>query len=170
MNPPSEMPAAVMSDCDRYRYFLSRRLGCSSRIVAFIGLNPSTADATHDDPTIRRCVGFARCRDAGMLVMVNLFALRSTDPAALRTHIDPIGPDNDAWIDYAISVADVVIAAWGNGGLLLGRSDTVSSRYKGRLEAFEVTKAKMPKHPLYIRADAHTIPFTPLNRQAASQL
>lgn len=154
-----DIPAAVISDCGQYRYLLSRRLGFSDRVVAFIGLNPSTADATLDDPTIRRCIGFAKRRDAGLLLMVNLFALRSTDPRALRTHVAPVGPENDLWIERAMSVADIAIAAWGNGGLLLGRSDIISKRYQGRLQAFEITNAKMPKHPLYVRSDAQTIPF-----------
>lgn len=155
----SEMPAAVISACDQYRYLLSRRLSFSDRVVTFIGLNPSTADATQDDPTIRRCIGFAKRRDAGMLLMVNLFALRSTDPAALRIHAAPIGPENDFWIERAMSMADIGIAAWGNGGVLLDRSNTVSARYKGRLEAFAITNANMPKHPLYVRSDALTISF-----------
>lgn len=159
MNLHPEMPAAVMSDCGQYRYLLSRRLGFSDRVVTFIGLNPSTADATQDDPTIRRCIGFAKRRDAGMLLMVNLFALRSTDPAGLRVHAAPIGTENDLWIEHAMSVADIAIAAWGNGGVLLNRSDVVSARYKGRLEAFAITNAKMPKHPLYVKSDAQTIPF-----------
>ncbi len=154
-----EMPAAVLSDCGQYRYLLSRRLGFSDRVVVFIGLNPSTADATQDDPTIRRCIGFAKRRDAGLLLMVNLFAMRSTCPTALRTYATPIGPENDFWIERAMSVADVAIAAWGNGGVLLGRSDSISARYKGRLEAFAMTNANMPKHPLYVRSDAQTIPF-----------
>lgn len=91
--------------------------------------------------------------------MVNLFALRSTDPSALRMHPAPIGPENDLWIERAMSAADIAIAAWGNGGVLLDRSNVVSTRYKGRLEAFAMTNANMPKHPLYVRSDAQTIPF-----------
>jgi hypothetical protein len=154
-----DVPPAVISDCGQYRYLLSRRIGFSDRVIAFIGLNPSTADATLDDPTIRRCIGFAKRRDAGLLLMVNLFALRSTDPRALRKHAAPIGPDNDRWIDRAVSLADVVIAAWGNGGSLLSRSDAVRHRCQGRLEALAITNANMPKHPLYVRADAETFPF-----------
>ncbi|HEY8878508.1 MAG TPA: DUF1643 domain-containing protein [Roseateles sp.] len=154
-----DLPAAVLSDCGQYRYLLSRQIGFSERVVAFIGLNPSTADATLDDPTIRRCIGFAKRRDAGLLLMVNLFALRSTDPRALRTHAAPVGPENDAWIDRALSMADIAIAAWGNGGTLMGRSEVVRQRFQGRLEALAITNAGMPKHPLYVRADAETMPF-----------
>lgn len=154
-----DIPAAVISDCGQYRYLLSRQIGFSERVVAFIGLNPSTADATLDDPTIRRCIDFAKRRDAGLLLMVNLFALRSTDPKALKAHLEPVGPDNDLWIDRAMSIADIKIAAWGNGGSLLNRSDAVRRRFEGRLEALAITSAQMPKHPLYVRADTATVPY-----------
>ncbi|WP_083969355.1 DUF1643 domain-containing protein [Kerstersia gyiorum] len=159
MNLYPHIPAAVISDCGQYRYLLSRQIGLSDRVVTFIGLNPSTADATLDDPTIRRCIGFAKSRDAGLMVMVNLFALRSTDPRALREHAAPVGPDNDFWIDRAVSMADIAIAAWGNGGALMGRSDTVRGRFPRRLEALAITSTGMPKHPLYVRADTETVPY-----------
>ncbi|OBY87474.1 DUF1643 domain-containing protein [Delftia sp. JD2] len=159
MNFYPHIPAAVISDCGQYRYLLSRQIGLSDRVVTFIGLNPSTADATIDDPTIRRCIGFAKRRDAGLLVMVNLFALRSTDPRALQAHTAPVGPDNDSWIDRAVSMADIAIAAWGNGGTLMGRSDAVRGRFQQRLEALAITNTGMPKHPLYVRADAETVPY-----------
>jgi hypothetical protein len=159
MNLYPDIPAAVISDCGQYRYLLSRQIGLSDRVVTFIGLNPSTADATLDDPTIRRCIGFAKRRDAGLLVMVNLFGLRSTDPRALRGHAAPVGPDNDSWIDRAVSMADIAIAAWGNGGGLMGRSDAVRGRFQQRLEALAITKIGMPKHPLYVKADAETVPY-----------
>ena len=154
-----DVPPAVLSECLSYRYILSRRMGESSRVVAFIGLNPSTADATRDDPTIRRCIGFAKRWDAGLLLMVNLFALRSTNPDALKTHFEPIGPENDDWIDRAVSMSDIAVAAWGNNGALLGRATTVRRRFDGRLKALVLTKAGMPKHPLYVRADTTVIPF-----------
>jgi hypothetical protein len=159
VNSYPDIPAAVISGCGQYRYLLSRQVGLSDRVVAFIGLNPSTADATLDDPTIRRCIGFAKRRDAGLLLMVNLFALRSTDPRALRVHAAPVGPDNDFWIDRAVSTADVAIAAWGNGGAQMGRSDAVRTRFQGRLEALAITNTGMPKHPLYVRADTETVPY-----------
>ncbi|UXC17445.1 DUF1643 domain-containing protein [Comamonas squillarum] len=159
MNLYPHIPAAVISDCGQYRYMLSRQIGLTDRVVTFIGLNPSTADATLDDPTIRRCIGFAKRRDAGLLVMVNLFALRSTDPRALQAHTEPVGPENDTWIDRAVSMADIAIAAWGNGGTLMGRSDAVRGRLQQRLEALAITNTGMPKHPLYVRADAETVSY-----------
>jgi hypothetical protein len=155
----SDWPSAALSDDGQYRYFLSRCWNSSGRKIAFIGLNPSTADATNDDPTIRRCIRFARDWGGGSVWMVNLFAFRSTQPAALRSATDPIGPENDAWLERAIDAADIVIAAWGNHGHLLGRSDCVANRYRGRLHALAVTKNGMPGHPLYVRADTHPRPF-----------
>lgn len=154
-----DAPAAVLSDCGTYRYFLSRRFGFEARTVAFIGLNPSIADATLDDPTIRRCVNFAKSWGAGSLWMVNLFAFRSTQPRALHAAADPIGPDNDAWLDRAVSAAELVVAAWGTHGSLLGRSEQVRRRFQGKLHSLSLTKSGMPGHPLYIRADTKPSPF-----------
>src|SRR5262249_14212908 len=94
--------AAVISDCGRYRYSLTRRWGDAAEPRAlFVMLNPSTADAEQDDPTIRRCIGFAKAWGMGSLEVVNLYALRATDPAALLSAPDPIGPKNDTMITSA---------------------------------------------------------------------
>lgn len=87
------------------------------------------------------------------MFMVNLFGFRSTSPKALAAAADPIGPENDAWLDWAVAQADIVIAAWGNHGQLLSRAESVASRYKGRLKTLALTKSGMPGHPLYIRSD-----------------
>lgn len=156
-----DMPLAIVSDCERYRYLLSRRLGSSEQVVTVIGLNPSTADATQDDPTIRRCIGFAKREGAGLLLMVNLFALRSTDPKALRTHTKPVGPDNDIWLARAVDLADLTIAAWGNGGTLLGRSQEMTEKYREKLYTLGLTLSGMPRHPLYLKSDALITPYRP---------
>lgn len=150
----STMPAAVMSPDETYRYFLSRSWSDTGKIIAFIGLNPSTADAITDDPTIRRCTRFAKDWGGGSLWMVNLFAFRATKPQNMLYAIDPVGPENDLWLDRVISCADLVVAAWGNHGSLLNRSELVRNRYQGRLNALSVTARGMPGHPLYLRADA----------------
>lgn len=152
-------PAAEISGDGRFRYLLSRSWIGDGRTVTFIGLNPSTADARQDDPTIRRCVGFAKCLGASTLLMVNLFGYRSTDPRALLTAEDPVGPDNDAWLERAVKQSDVAIAAWGNGGSLLNRGQRVAHTFAGRLQALELTKGGMPKHPLYIRQSARPVPY-----------
>jgi hypothetical protein len=146
----TEWPPAVISPDGVYRYFLSRSWDPSGRTVAFIGLNPSTADASSDDPTIRRCIGFAKAWGGGTLVMVNLFGFRSTRPAVLRSSGDPVGSGNDHWMELAVSSSDIVVAAWGNHGALNGRSKLVRSRYAGRLWALDLTLGGEPKHPLYV--------------------
>ena len=116
---------AVLSEDRRYRYCLSRSWGRGER-MAWIMLNPSTADADVDDPTIRRCRSFAKAWGYGGLEVVNLFAYRATNPAALRLHGEAaIGPDNDAVIVKATFTAGIIIAAWGEKGRLLGRDASV---------------------------------------------
>lgn len=104
---------AVISLCRQYRYWLSRQWDTSLPMVCFIMLNPSTADDNEDDPTIRKCTGFARRMGYGAIQVVNLFALRSTDPTKLRTAMDPIGPDTDEWICQTAGACRRVICAWG---------------------------------------------------------
>ena len=119
------MEPAVFSPDGRYRYSLARRLGLGEGICVFIMLNPSTADAVQNDPTVRRCIGYARGWGCGTLIVANIFALRSTDPQALCGIGDPVGPDNDYHILEAARQADVLVCAWGNWGKLLGRSAAV---------------------------------------------
>jgi len=147
---------AIFSDDLRYRYRLTRRWhhGRSAPIL-FILLNPSTADAAHDDATIRRCLGFAKARGHGEMIVVNLFTLRSTDPKALYLADDPVGPNNDIQIRRAIADAAEVIVGWGTHGALLSRGDSVARRFRdSNLLAFGLTKNRQPKHPLYLPADA----------------
>src|ERR1700743_158377 len=115
---------AIISECGRYRYSLSREWGQGPKL-AFVMLNPSTADAELNDRTITRCVGFAR--DAGYhgIVVGNLFAWRATKPIELKYDSDPIGPDNDQALAKLISGAATVVCAWGGGGVLAGRNRAV---------------------------------------------
>ncbi len=108
--------AAGFSRCRRYRYWLRRSWDTTLPQCAFIGLNPSTADADTDDPTLRRCVDFAKQWGCGSLLLVNLFALRATDPRALTTVPDPIGPRANIWLRRAKHESKLLVAAWGNGG------------------------------------------------------
>ena len=143
--------SAVLDESGRYRYRLSRRWEEGDELV-FVLLNPSTADATEDDPTLRRCVGFARRMGFGGLVVVNLFALRATDPRSLATAADPVGPDNDAHILGACEAADRVLLGWGNHGLLHGRGEKVWRRL-GACHHLGLTARDQPRHPLYLRRD-----------------
>ncbi len=150
---------AIISDDRQYRYFLSRTWGDSGKIITFIGLNPSTADATNDDPTIKRCINFAKSWGGSTLLMVNIFAYRSTKPDVLRSVIDPIGELNDMWLAKAVDDSDVVVAAWGNNGLYKDRSQAVIKMFSGKLQALRITKLGMPGHPLYVPANTELSPF-----------
>jgi hypothetical protein len=126
----------------------------------FIALNPSTADHRHDDPTIRRCMTFARDWGFGGLVVANLFAYRTSEPARLRLADAPIGPRNDRWLSCLASRASLVLAAWGIHGDYLGRAERVRSRLHG-LHCLGTTMRGLPRHPLYVRRDARPAPLVP---------
>ena len=111
------------------------------------------ADHMRDDPTIRRCIGFARDWGFGRLVVVNLFALRSTSPRALRRAPDPVGPRNDRWIARLAADAELVIAAWGALGNYRDRARLVTSTLSD-LYCLGRTRDGSPRHPLYVRRDA----------------
>lgn len=157
------LAGAVLSPCGTYRYTLDRVWDASRPTALFIMLNPSTADASEGDPTIRRCRSFATREGCGALTVVNLFALRSTDPGTLSTHPDPVGPQNDMHIALAIDRQPaVVIAAWGAHPFARHRMVQVAdvlAAHGGRLECLGKTKGGDPRHPLYVRGDA---PLTPL--------
>jgi hypothetical protein len=118
--------SADFSLCRTYRYTLWRVWNSKVPPVCFIGLNPSTADELEDDPTIRRCMRFAKAWGYGGLVMANLFAFRATDLRVMKAAIDPVGPDNDAWLRRMADRAGIVIAAWGNHGSFMGRDRRVA--------------------------------------------
>jgi hypothetical protein len=126
--------------------------------ACFIGLNPSTADEQVDDPTIRRCIAFAKAWGYNGLCMLNLFAFRATQPADMLAAIDPVGPDNDLHLQSFTTGAGVVVAAWGNDGDHLDRYRAVAQSIPG-LHCLKITKAGHPGHPLYLKADLVPIPF-----------
>jgi len=150
---------AVVSKDGVYRYCLTRIWCPRKPLVTFVGLNPSTADATLDDPTVRRCIGFAAAWGGGSLCIVNLFALRSKNPALLRLSRDPVGPENDVWIDRAMKGAGVVIAAWGNVGATSGRATPLLQRHRRRFCYLRLTKQGAPGHPLYVPAATRPTPL-----------
>lgn len=145
---------AELSEDREYRYRLWRTWDVSKPTLAFIMLNPSTADETEDDPTIRRCLGYAKDWGYGKLVVGNLFALRATDPSELRDHPSPVGPENDEHLRQICNEADKVIAAWGTDGALHGRGREVAEMLDVELHALNETKEGHPNHPLYQPADA----------------
>lgn len=109
----AEGSSAVISDCQRFRYRLERQAAQEGRTAAFIMVNPSTADATDNDHTIRKLLGFAERHDIGRIIVGNKFAFRATDVKALRTAADPVGPDNDRHLEQIMRDADLHILAWG---------------------------------------------------------
>lgn len=143
---------ATFSPCGLYRYTLTRRWLLGEGTMLWILLNPSTATAEDDDPTIRRCIGFAQDWGYQGMTLVNLFALRSTDPKGLLDVDDPIGPDNDAAIVDAVSEHEFVCAGWGIHGQMMDRSTTVLDliAMKATVYCLGRTSIGEPRHPLYI--------------------
>ena len=145
--------SAVISDCQRYRYLLRRRWDSGLAQVLFIMLNPSTADAEEDDATIRSCIRLTRSWGGGGIEVVNLFGWRATDPAQLQEQMDPIGELNDAMANAAIERCGAAICAWGAHPMANGRAEHMLRFVRERrlvALCLGVTKAGMPKHPLYI--------------------
>lgn len=149
---------AVISPCGQYRYQLWRIWNEDKPLIMFICLNPSTATAYHDDPTLRRLIGFAYQWQYGGLYLGNLFAYRSTSPAVLDEVKDPIGPDNDRHIKVMSEKCTRIVFAWGNQGFILNRENIISSMFPVA-DCLGKTKAGSPNHPLYLSKQTELIPF-----------
>jgi hypothetical protein len=143
---------AEFSLCRRYRFALWRRWDSGPQVL-FVMLNPSTADETTGDPTIGRCIGFARDWGSGALAVGNLFAFRASQPVELRTPADPIGTGNDDWLIRLNEKSALTVAAWGNHGCLLDRSNSVRP-ILADFHVLRLTKLGEPQHPLYLPRDA----------------
>lgn len=153
---------AVFSPCRQYRYRLTRRWGDGNRFACFIALNPSTADEHQNDPTVRRMIGYAMSWGMDGLHVANIFALRSTDPRALKTCRSPIGMDNDGHILAMAASAEIIIAAWGTHGRLHGRGLAVHQMLLAagmKVLCLGRNADGSPKHPLYVRADVVPMPL-----------
>lgn len=163
---PSVYKGAYISECGAYRYSLERRWGDSeSGLLAFVMLNPSTADAEVDDPTIRRCIGFAKREGRMGIVVVNLYAGRATQPDDLFRMKDPEGPDNmNQWMSWLRHERTKVVCAWG--------ADSRAKSQAGKFKRFArehsiplfhlgLSKDGSPRHPLYLRNDAPLEVYTP---------
>jgi hypothetical protein len=150
---PWGLATATFDASRRYRFRLSRVWDPDRPRFCFVMLNPSTADALILDPTVRRCAGFASAWGAGALEVTNVFALRSTNPAALKRIDDPVGPGNDGAILAAALAADQVICAWGTHATHLGRHTAIRELLRGAgiaPAALRLTKQGLPGHPLYL--------------------
>lgn len=162
--------AAYFSPCRRWRYSLTRNLDTldGEGRVTFVGLNPSTADETTDDPTIRRCIRFARDWGYSQLKMVNLYALRSTDPKGLWLVDDPVGPENDHELSLCFGGSDLIVAAWG-ANARADRLAQFAETFGGwRFHALGLTKDGAPRHPLYMRADSQPFVYDPRGNRVAA--
>ncbi|MEM1063486.1 MAG: DUF1643 domain-containing protein [Planctomycetota bacterium] len=153
---------AGFSDCRVYRYTLWRIWDPGLPRLAFIGLNPSTATETVDDPTMRRCRGFAAREGYGGFDMLNIFGYRATDPAEMKRQDEPVGPGNDAAIRDVSRRTGVVVACWGTHGGHLGRDSDVCAILADEgvsVLCLGTTKQGFPRHPLYVKGDQPMVEF-----------
>ena len=161
---------AVFSPVPTHRYRLGRKMHSatldsrlpSSEVITWVMLNPSTADAERDDPTIRRVLKFSTAWGFPNVDIGNIFALRSTDPHGLRLHEDPVGEKNDEALLAMAKGACAVVCAWGTHGGYQDRAEAVVKVLKASgmpLWTLGLTKDKHPRHPLYVSSDNLPIPF-----------
>ncbi len=146
-----------------YRYRLWRTLEevRTTKRVLFVMLNPSTADEHRDDPTLRRCIGFAKQWGFRRVDVCNLFAYRSSSPRVLRTAVDPVGPLNDGVLREVAAEAALTVVAWGADGKLGRRGDYVAATVlrKRALYCLGRTRSGEPRHPLYVPRSAELIRY-----------
>jgi len=158
---------ADISECGRYRYSLERVWGDEDGdVVTWVMLNPSTADADSDDPTIRRCMDFSKAWGYSGMAVVNLFAWRATDPAEMKRAVKPVGPRNDEVLLYYAQNSHEVIVAWGAHGAYQGRGKRVLSMLRGLpVSDLGWTGSGQPKHPLYLAKSSARIrtPIPPVD-------
>jgi hypothetical protein len=148
--------SAVISEDGLYRYSLSRIWDESKPMVMFIMLNPSTADAKTDDPTIKRCIGFAKSWGYGGLYVGNLFAYRATNPKDLLSVVDPIGKENIKYLKELFSKSEICVHAWGNSKIINRLERIYPSDFSVDVNKYyyiALTKDLQPKHPLYLKSD-----------------
>ena len=145
---------ATISTCDQYRYNLIRKWNPEgNNLVSFVGLNPSTADANKDDPTLLRCISFSKALGFDGLILVNLFAYRATSPNVMKEFTHPVGAENDSYIIDAITQTNQTILCWGNHGSHQSRNiehHDLIEPHREQYFCFGKTKGNQPKHPLYL--------------------
>lgn len=150
------LKAAEISECGTYRYQLTRQWAEGvdlTRLVCFIGLNPSTADATKDDQTIKKLTGFTERWGYDGFRIVNLYAIRSRHPKVMRVAPDPIGPMNEQWIVRTARESQLVVACWGNHITTRNRGPSVLQLLKAigvQVKCLGKTRDGQPKHPLFL--------------------
>ena len=158
MNTENITGSAIFSSDGRYRYVLRREWNAHSPGVLFIGLNPSTADASRNDPTIRRLIGFAHRWGYGHLVVANLYAYCTPYPGTLFQCAEPVGKENDRWLSHLVKQYKTTVLIYGNqarkGDRHLVLLPMVPQPY-----CIRISKAGMPMHPLYLPYTSEPIPF-----------
>jgi hypothetical protein len=162
--------SAVISECGTYRYTLHRPIPCALRWnnpCLFWLINPSTADASIDDPTTRRCMGFAQLWNCTSLTIVNSFALIDTDPSELAKHKDPVGPANDWHVAEQVAAhrLGVIVVGWGANKMARARVPELAHLLEG-VHCLGRTKAGDPRHPLYIRKTQQPEPWGTANAES----
>lgn len=170
----STVPPVVISQCGNYRYLLSRQWESAPKYVLWLMLNPSTADATKDDATIRRCTGFSKHWGYGGLLVANLYALRTPYPGDLfNAAIDPVGPGTDAYIKYVAARASLIVCAWGQCGPDPGRRWDVLRLLRDvqgeapRLHYLILNSTGEPGHPLRLKATLKPTVWDPFREARA---
>lgn len=161
--------SAIISDCGKYRYLLTRPAGDAAFVraardtVVFCMLNPSTADASIDDPTIRRCRGFADRWNCAGIAVVNLYAYRATDPRELRKldRITAVGPENDHWLRDVAAKSVGIVCAWGANAEPWRVQEVlrIFAAAGARTYCLGTTKAGHPRHPLYVPGCQPLVPW-----------
>lgn len=156
---------AKLTDDGLHRLWLTRDWDSLKPTMVVIGLNPSTADATQDDPTIRRCIGFAKREGCGALTMLNLYTFRATDPDALfaQPYSQQFHPENEhAHQTWCLNKSRKVVAAWGAEP----RANELAIKYAEWADVMGIalwclgrTKSGQPRHPLYVKGDAPLLSF-----------
>ena len=147
---------AIFSIDHKYRYVLTRKWS-NNGICLFIMLNPSTADAYKFDPTVSRAYKIAKRFRLGELVVLNIFAIKGSDPYVIKEHIDPVGKYNDYYLNYYCKKAKMIIVAWGNHGSYNNRSNDVKNillRNKKEVYCIDINISGEPKHPLYTKKNS----------------
>lgn len=150
---------AKISKCRRYRYALWRWWADGPQVL-FLMFNPSTADHRRDDPTLKRCIRFARVWHFGRLAVANLFAYRTPSPHVLTQAKAPVGRYNARWIRHLVNESQLVIVAWGNGGSFRRRDKTVMGLLTAA-KCLGITKKRAPRHPLYVPIGTLPVDFPP---------
>lgn len=155
---------AIMSADGKYRYLLTRDIvnNKPKRVITWIMLNPSTADAIKDDQTIRRVISFTKLFGGTSLQVINLFAFRATNPKKLPTgKSEAMGPEWERWITNALYESDILIAAWGSSiektKLSAEHIKTIIGDHP--IFCLGITKSGSPRHPLYMHSKSYLIPF-----------